>query len=72
MKILTEKCSKCEKEFEVDSEALYWHLMIHKTKEFTPNYIPNYPNYIVPPVNITPPCHYHNGSPCYNNPCYWC
>ncbi len=29
MKILIEKCPFCQKEFEADSEKLYWHIKIH-------------------------------------------
>lgn len=33
-----------------------------------------YPTY--PPIQYQPPqyqhFHYHNGMPCYNNPCFWC
>ena len=29
MRKLTEKCPFCPKEFEADSEQLYWHIKIH-------------------------------------------
>jgi len=36
---------------------------------------PSYPMYI-PPVQVDPvgkiDVHYHNGTPCHNNPCVWC
>lgn len=28
--------------------------------------------FISPPELHNPALHYHNGSPCYNNPCVWC
>lgn len=37
---------------------------------------PIYPGYPYHPEEMFPkfssPLHYHNGCPCYNNPCYWC
>jgi hypothetical protein len=32
------------------------------------HYVPMY-NYPIVPNPVT---HYHNGMPCYNNPCVWC
>lgn len=31
-----------------------------------------FPNPVQPLMNNNPNLHYHNGSPCYNNPCVWC
>ena len=31
-------------------------------------YIPQYQ----PQTGTTSPCHYHDGVPCYKNPCVWC
>lgn len=36
MKIQTEKCPKCSKEFEADSEKYYWHLKIHNEMRSSP------------------------------------
>ena len=32
--------------------------------------MPDIPNFVQPTYNKN--LHYHNGKPCYNNPCIWC
>ena len=31
-----------------------------------------YPPQYIPPNYHNPALHYHNGMPCYQNPCLWC
>ena len=42
---------------------------LEKLNNRQPTYYP--PQYI-PPNYHDPALHYHNGTPCYNNPCLWC
>jgi hypothetical protein len=37
-----------------------------------PNIQPYYPPQYIPPNYHNPALHYHNGMPCYQNPCVWC
>ena len=35
-------------------------------------YIPQNPSPLMPLNQPNPNLHYHNGAPCYQNPCVWC
>jgi hypothetical protein len=53
----------------VEIEKLKLELQIEQAKRQQIPYLPQYPQW---PQNQNPNVHWHNGSPCFNNPCYWC